>query len=220
MEKEPALPVAGTDSVAGGHEASVPAIQSGEPASQSEYLKQVQQCLSALRDLFEEQITRNKNHQEAFDKLYREMEGYKESFLLDAIHKPMVHNLIRLYDSFLRLESELQSICDSETGHQLMQFSRNMENFRFELTEVLARMDAESYEDHLDVPARERLRTLDRKLHKPVEVEPTPDPSQHNMVVSVHKHGFYWRGKVFRPEEVKIFRHTPPASHDGDQADG
>jgi molecular chaperone GrpE (heat shock protein) len=148
------------------------------------------------------------------------MEGYKERFLLDAIHKPMVHNLIRLYDSFLRLESELQSIYDPETGHQLLQFSRNMENFRFELTEVLARMDAELYEDHLDVSARERLRTLDRKLHKPVDVEPTPDPSQDNIVASVHKHGFYWRGKVFRPEEVKIFRHTPPETHNGEQKDG
>ena len=221
MENEPAPPVPSTTgNVAAGDEASSTTVQTSESASPRDHLKPVQQCLSELRDLFEQQIARNKNHHEAFDKLYREMEGYKESFLLDAIQKPMVYNLIRLYDSFLRLEFELQSLCGPETGHQLSQFRKNMENFRFELTEVLARMDAESYEDHLDVSAQERLRTLDRKLHKPVEVEPTRDPRQDNMIASVHKHGFYWRGKVLRPEEVKVFRHTPPATHGGDQADG
>ena len=221
MKQDPRPPdTATTDPAIENGDTSPQAAQPGQASSEPEYLKEVQQSLSALRDLFEGQIARNKIHHEAFDKLYRELEGYKDSFLLDAIHKPIVHNLIRLYDSLLRLESELQSIPDSEMGHRLLQFSANMENFRFQLKEALARMDVESYEDHLDVSSRERLYRLDRELHKPVDVQPTSDPEQDNLVASVHKHGFYWRGKVFRPEEVTILRHTPPASPDGGQGDG
>ncbi len=222
MEQEPAPPDAGmTDPATGSDDTSPQAVGSrSEPAARPEYLQEIEHCLSALRDLFEGQIARNKSHQEAFDKLYRELEGYKGSFLLEAIHKPIVHNLIRLYDSFLRLESQLRSIPNSKTEHGLLQFSTNMENFRFQLKEVLARMDVESYEDHLDVSARERLHRLDRKLHKPIDVKPTRDPEQDNLVTSVHKHGFYWRGKVVRPEEVTILRHTPLANRGGGQVDG
>ena len=78
-----------------------------------------------------------------------------------------------------------------------------MESFRVELVEVLARLDVESYTDRHDALEAERLRTLDRKLHRPVAVAETADEARHNAVVRVHKQGFYWRDRVFRPRRSR-----------------
>ena len=194
---------------------------------QQEDLAQVNQTLSSLQDLFEKQIARNQNQTEMFDKIYAEMKEYKESFLLEVLHKPIIHNLIQLYDSYGMLETQLDDIL---SGHEetlpdeLNQFRKNVENFRFKLEEVLYRMDVTPYKESLD--------TLDRHLHKTRKVIPSDEPQQDQKIAEVHKIGFHWREKVFRPEEVTIFRYTPdtqkpensinesPSSEKGGSIDG
>ena len=66
----------------------------GEPtASQTDALAEVNQTLSALRELFERQIARNQNQTKMFDAIYREMKDYKESFLLEALHNDVLCHL-------------------------------------------------------------------------------------------------------------------------------
>ena len=84
----------------------------------------------------------------AFDSLHDELQGYKNNFLLNELHKPVIQNIIRLYDSFLRLEEALPAAGARKAGppvetftRNIEDFTRNMENFRVELTEVLARLD-------------------------------------------------------------------------------
>lgn len=187
----------------------------------------VSQTLSSLQDLFEKQIARNQNQTEMFDKIYAEMKEYKESFLLEVLHKPIIHNLIQLYDSFEMLEIQLDAILSEnvdELPDELTQYRKNVENFRYTLEEVLYRMDVIPYQDSLD--------TLDRQLHKTRKVIPSDNPQQDQKIAEVHKIGFYWREKVFRPEEVSIFRYSPetqeseglvnasPSSEKGGRTDG
>ena len=47
-----------------------------------------------------------------FDATYREMKEYKENFLLEAHHKPVIHDLIRFYDSLKQVESQFDRILD------------------------------------------------------------------------------------------------------------
>ena len=168
-------------------------------------LTEMNQTLAALQDLFEKQITRNQNQTQMYDKMYAEMKDYKESFLLEVLHKPVIHNLIQLYDSFISLESQLDDILINKEENtlldQLSQYRNNLENFRFKLEEVLYRMDVTPYKDSPE--------TLDRQLHKTRKVLSSDDPEQDQKVVEVHKIGFNWRDKVFRPEEVTILRYTP-----------
>lgn len=204
-------------------------------------LGSVDQHLSNLQELFTGQIARNQNQKQMFDTIYREMKDYKENSLMDAFHKPIIHNLIQFYDNFVSVESELNGIneiidafgvlFDDASAKQLKKlrpkelaegmpqvwkklkrkltdFRNNMENVRIELEEVLYRIDVEPYD--------ERLKKLDRKLHKTIKAIPTDDPDQHENVAEVRKIGFYWREKVFRPEEVTIFRHTPTVSEPED----
>ena len=182
---------------------------SSTPADESDLqlqaLAEMHQTLLALQDLFEKQITRNQNQTQMYDKLYAEMKDYKESFLLEVLHKPIIHNLIQLYDSYVSLESQLDIILEGNEGNilldELSQYQKNLENFRFKLEEVLYRMDV--------VPYKDILTTLDRQLHKTQKVIPTDDPEQDQKIAEVHKIGFNWRDKVFRPEEVTIFRYIP-----------
>lgn len=174
---------------------------------QPNFLAEINQTLAALQDLFEKQIARNQNQTEMFDKMYAEMKDYKESFLLEVLHKPIIHNLIQLYDSFLSIESQLDDILTGKEENiltdGLSQYRQNLENFRYKLEEVLYRMDVTPYKDSPE--------TLDRQLHKTRRVISSDDPEQDQKVAEVHKIGFNWRDKVFRPEEVTIFRYTPSA---------
>ncbi len=202
-------------------------------------LRSVDQHLSSLQELFTGQITRNQNQKQMFDTVYREMKEYKENTLLDTYQKPVIHNLIQFYDNYVEVESQLADINETlqvfeplfentsdkklkkllskEVGDDLdkiwrnlrktlSEFSNNMENVRVELEEVLYRMDVEPYEQQAEQPKK-----LDRALHKTLKTTPTDNPDQDQDVAEVHKIGFYWREKVFRPEEVTIFRYTPPA---------
>ena len=178
-----------------------PSTPESEPAARDvEGIEAINQRLSRLEALFETQIARNQNQKQMFDAIYREMKGYKENALLEAIHKPIIHNLIRLYDNFGAVESQLNSLRDKK---EWVPFLTNLENVRFELEEVLYRMDVTPYEAH--------PKQLDRKLHKTVDTRQTDDPDKDRVVAEIHKIGFYWGEKVFRPEEVTIFRYTPPA---------
>ena len=199
-----------------------------DPAA-PEALATVNQSLLALQELFEKQIARNQNQNQMFDAIYREMKDYKENVLLEAFHKPIIHNLIRFYDDFVLIESQLNGIIEtfesSETQsgstsgglfnkkrpkepsdvltqrkEELAQFQTNLENARYELEEVLYRMDVTPYEEHPE--------KLDRKLHKTLGTTPTDDPDKDRDIAEIHKIGFYWREKVFRPEEVTIFRYN------------
>ncbi len=181
----------------------------------SDELAGIHQILADLQEHFGNQIARNQNQMKMFDAMYGEMKGYKENFLLEALHKPVIQNLIQLYDSFVELESQCKDmlgkrrkIQPKKLSKQLQQFHKNLENALVELVEVLYRMDVTPYESGSEKlePGSEKL---DRKLHKTLDVVPTADPEKDQTVAEVHKTGFYWREKVFRPEEVTIYRYTP-----------
>ena len=190
----------GTDVPAEGVEEAAPEGESSP--SRTDELAEVNRTLGELRNLFEQQIARNRNQIRMFDATYREMKEYKENSLLEAHHKPVIRDLIRFYDNLKQIESQLDHILDGMEEVRpggLSQFRQNLENACFEFEEVLYRLDVTPYE--------ERLETLDRKLHKTMEVRPAETPEQDRKVAEVHKIGFYWRDKVFRPEEVTIFRY-------------
>ena len=208
-------------------------------------LNQLDQRLTALQDLFDKQIARNQNQKQMFDAVYGEMKDYKENILLEAFHKQVIHNLLRFHDHFVAIEAQLdrireplasseiavdslsdgvredvrsEGLVDALSGVQtqlkeeLSEFGTNLENLRFELEEVLYRMDVIPYEEH---PIK-----LDRKLHRTLDTIPTDIPDKDEEIATIHKIGFYWGERVFRPEEVTIFRYTEPIGEKGDETDG
>ena len=173
-----------------------------------------EKALEEIRELLDTHIARNDLQRKAFDTLHEELQQYKKSFILNEFQRPAIRNLIQLYDHMVEMEQHLPAWGPRKTGptvpefvDRLGEFIQNFTNLRYELTEVLERLEVETYDERHDALQQERLKTLDRNLHRPVAVEPTTDPTKQNQVTRVHKSGFYWRDKVFRPEEVTILRH-------------
>ena len=211
-------------------EAGPPAAESAGPApiplsdrsAPPESLGALAEAVRSLTGRFDTHIATNALERKAFDALHAELQTYKQDFLLNELHKPVIRNVLHLYDSFVRLEQSLPAAGGRSDGPSVDEFAegvgdfvRNMENFRLEITEVLARLDVEPYDDRHDALELARLGTLDRKLHRPVAVAYTEDPALRNKVVRVHKQGFYWRERVFRPAEVTILQHKPGPASDG-----
>jgi molecular chaperone GrpE (heat shock protein) len=80
----------------------------------------VNQNLVDLQEQFDKQIARNQTQQQMFEtqqqmfeKFYQEIEANKEDALFEAFHKPVIHNLIQLYDHFVEVEAQLKAIFDT-----------------------------------------------------------------------------------------------------------
>ncbi len=73
-------------------------------------LVSMEQEMSALRELFTKQLARNQRHQQMFDAVYKEMKAYKDDRFREIFHKPVINNLIRLYDNFKEVESQLRDL--------------------------------------------------------------------------------------------------------------
>lgn len=190
--------------------------QNQDQTKMFEMIQTLPTTLSELKELFEKKISGNESQIMMFDKMYREMENYKDNFLLEALHKPIIHNLIQLYDDFTALESQFKDILKKNDpvgseglSQELQQFQTNLGNISFELEEALYRMDVTPYEEQPEV--------LDLKLHKTLKVKPTNNPEEDRKVVKVHKKGFCWGDKVFRREEVTIYQYEPPKAKSEDE---
>ena len=208
-----------------------PRPETGAPAgapetdrpAQPENSADLAQAFRQLHDRLDAHIKRNDIQQRAFDTLHEDLQKYKNAFLLNEFQRPVIRNLIDLYDRLLRIEEELPRIGSRTTGPTVEEFTAdlrrfvgNLTGFRHALTEVLARLEVESYEDRHDALRQEALQTLDAKLHRTIAVEPTDDPELNNRVARTHKHGCYWRERVFRPQEVTVLRYKAPAQPEED----
>ena len=122
---------------------------------------------------------------------------------------------------FVRSNKDLAAILESvrtvskdnrpQSQIDLLQFKRNLEIVGIELEEVLYRMDV--------TPYAERLTKLDKELHKTIKTIDTNNREQDEVVAEIRKFGFKWREKVFRPEEVIIYRYKPSTDALEDTAD-
>ena len=153
-----------------------------ETAAAAHSRRATETALHEIRELLDTHIGRNDMQRKAFDTLHDELQQYKNSSLLNEFHRPVIRNLIQLYDHMVEIERHLPAWGPRKTGptvpefvDRLDEFVQNFTNLRCELTEVLARLEVETYEDRHDALQQERLKTLDRNLHRPVAVEPTTD---------------------------------------------
>lgn len=180
-------------------------------------LAEVHQTLVALQGLFEESISKTTGVQkEQFDALYEEMRGYKDNFLLEEL-EPVLKSLLPIYDSFVSLISQLDGILDDPEevrSGKLTQFQQNLENTRHQLLDALRLRDVHPY------PDPESRRKLDKELHRTIEVIEVDTAEKDFEIETSHRTGFFWRGKVFRPEDVTIYRYKPPKTEGGEETNG
>jgi len=145
------------------------------------------------------------NHR-MFDALHEELKGYKDGFLLDSVHKPIIRDLISLYDDLTLIHGQMQeAVADAarlpaKVGTKLLERLKTMDtniehNCHF-IVEVLARLEVTL----LPVGTGK----LDKQTQRAVAVEIAEDPDEDGNVVRHLKRGFFWKERVLRAEEVVI----------------
>ena len=158
---------------------------------------------------------KNGVNQRMFDALHEELRGYKDGFLLETVLKPVICDLISLYDDLSLIHGQMQEIVANAAGKsgpvdkflfdRLKTMDTNIQHNCEFIIEVLARLECSM----LPVSTGK----LDKQNQRAVALEPADDPREDGDIVQVKKRGFYWKGRVLRAEDVVIkkWRQTPPA---------
>jgi molecular chaperone GrpE (heat shock protein) len=167
--------------------------------------EQLPQIIAETRQALDQ---RNIINRVMFEALHTELKGYKDAFMLDAVLRPVVRDLITLYDDVCEIHRQTTaSIAAQESrgeirgsGIVLLEnvatMSRNLEHNVHFILEVLERMDVTLLPIN---PGR-----LDKRTQRAVAVEPAESPDLDNLVIKVVKRGFQSRDRVVRAEEVVI----------------
>jgi molecular chaperone GrpE (heat shock protein) len=149
---------------------------------------------------------KNKVNLRMFDALHEELKGYKDGFLLESVHRPIIRDLITLYDDLAELQRQMAAAAHENPGEAsepptgLLQRMRtmemNMEHHLEFIIEVLARLEV------TQLPVG--VGKLDKKTQRAVAVEMAEDPDEDGAIVRTVKRGFLWKERVLRAEEVVI----------------
>ncbi|MDR3405454.1 MAG: nucleotide exchange factor GrpE [Chthoniobacter sp.] len=159
--------------------------------------------VSGLQTLVDQ---KNGLNQRMFDALHEELKGYKDGFLLETVHKPIIRDLISLYDDLSLIHRQMQdAVADaaklpSEVANKLLArlktMDTNIEHNCLFIVEVLARLEVSM----LPVGTGK----LDKQTQRAVAVEIAEDPDEDGDIVRMVKRGFSWKERVLRAEEVII----------------
>ena len=145
-----------------------------------------------------------------FSALHEELKGYKDGFLLQSVYRPIIRDLVSIYDDLTEIHRQITAAISEEWGaadvsdgtKKVFERMRTMEmnlghNVEF-ILEVLARLEV------TQIPLG--AGKLDKCRQRAVAVEPTENADDDTLVVRVVKRGFLWHERVLRPEEVVVKR--------------
>jgi hypothetical protein len=144
--------------------------------------------------------------QSMFAALHDELKSYKDGFLLESVHKPIIRDLIALYDDTVEIQRQIgvalgqASVTQSSDAvcKPLETLVVNIDHHIEFLAEVLNRLEV----TRVDAGTGK----LDKNTQRAVATEPTEDPDADWTIIRTVKRGFQWKGRAIRPEEVVIRR--------------
>ncbi len=159
--------------------------------------------IDGLQDLLEQ---KNGLNQRMFDALHEELKGYKDGFLLESVHRPIIRDLISLYDDLAAIHRQMQDAVAGAAAlasepvlkllEQLKTMDTNIEHNCEFIVEVLARLEV--------VMLPVGTGKLDKHSQRAVAVEMADNPDDDGAILRSVKRGFSWKGRVLRAEEVII----------------
>jgi molecular chaperone GrpE (heat shock protein) len=156
-----------------------------EAADLSGHFEKIQAQLEAI------QSSETVNHR-LFDTLHSELLTYRDNFVHESLQKPFIHDLVHLYDDLTSLSEQLQT-ASPETGMNALRWRDNLENAIHSLIEILHRFEVK------EIEPKEKV---DRAIHKVMSFEPADYAEEDGRIIMRVRRGFFWRGKLIRPEEV------------------
>jgi molecular chaperone GrpE (heat shock protein) len=150
--------------------------------------------LEGLTSLVRARLSYDQTKEQAFDRLYAELDTLKRNAALDNI-KPLLLDLILLYD---RMEQARQ-LADGAQGVLSIE---TLQSFIHELLEVLYRREVSLIEAG---PT-----SFDYNQQKAIGVLDVTDPAENQRIHKVVRRGFRLGERTLRAEEVIVCRVPPP----------
>lgn len=147
-------------------------------------LEMLQESIAALAKQFDERIASDATKNQAFDRLYKELDERRAGWLYEQI-KPFFLDLILLHDRVSRLLLESKD----HTG--------GLGSISEELLDVLQRREIER------ISVDKNFNPLQ---HRAVRVVETESNDEDGMIVDVVRDGFIYQGRVVRYADVVIKR--------------
>jgi molecular chaperone GrpE (heat shock protein) len=164
----------------------------------AEAQKSLPQVLLGFESLLEQ---KNTVSQRMFDALHEELRGYKDGFLMESVLRPIVRDLISLYDDLSTIHGQMQEcvrmVGEVDKGSLSDRFGTidmNIEHHCGFVLEILERLGVTM------MPTREGR--LDKRTQRAVAVEVAETPEDDMTVTRSVRSGFLWKDRVLRPEEV------------------
>lgn len=150
---------------------------------------------------------RNTVSKAMFEALHTELKTYKDAFILESVLRPVIRDLISVYDAIAEIHRQLattvSSFDEEENGEAAMillakirHAGTNLDHNAHFILEVLERLDVS-----LNPISTGKL---DKRTQKAVSIEPTENSEEDNDIVRILKRGFQWRDRVIRAEEIVI----------------
>ena len=161
--------------------------------------------VSQIQEKFE---NKNEINQQLFDALHQELKGYKDGFILEVLQKPLVRDLITLYDDMAEIHRQMESFLagmesDAKSNAAPVPIVVHVKNTRTNLhhvmqflVEIMARMEVNLMEPSLG--------KLNKTTQRAVSVELADNESEDGDIARSLKPGFMWRERIVRAEEVVI----------------
>ena len=172
-----------------------------------ESVQALPKAVAELRALLE---MKNGVSHSMFSALHEELKGYKDGFLLQSVYRPIIRDLVSVYDDLTEIHRQITAAIaeagegagDAPGTKLILSRMQTMEmnlghNVEF-ILEVLARLEVTQF------PSGEGK--LDKCRQRAVAVEPSTNPEDDTLVVRIVKRGFLWHERVLRPEEVVVKR--------------
>jgi hypothetical protein len=141
-------------------------------------------------------------NQQMFDALYEELKGYKDGFLLESVHRPIIRDVVSLYDETVEIHRQIGATleaCRAEDSQSAI-FARiqtleiNLAHNLAFVLEVLARLDV--------MPMPIGSGPLDKRTQRTVALVFVDSPEEDSVVARTVKRGFLWKERLLRAEEV------------------
>lgn len=160
-------------------------------AARRDPLADIAAQLDCLRTLFESRLSADRAKEEAFERLYEDLEVFRGQAAFQN-SRPVFLELILLLD---RLEAALQT--DQPSPHPQV----FLDSVKVEVAEILARRAI------APVAAPDGL--FDPRLQRAVDIVETEREEHHNSIAQVVRQGYEQDGQVVRPADVIVHRYTP-----------
>lgn len=170
-------------------EPNEPSAQAVGPADDGDGLTALGAEIAAVRSLLEERLRYDATKEEAFQRLYEDLEQFRgEASFVQT--RPLYLDLVLLLD---RLHGSVEPW--REHSPQVADFLVSLED---EVEEILARRGV--------LPLSASGRSFDPAQHRVIQIEETEDPAEHNSIARVVRRGYEWNDRLLRAEEVVVRR--------------